>query len=227
MRLGLLCVLAIAGALTLPTAVASPARVDLLVADGPVVGNATVPVTVRLTIGDFSCHGQREFAVRLYANATEGVKALFATSQATLHVEPHMYYVETYREETTVDLTVRSLREGQVEITAAFEADAGPCSAPGGFEPAFATLALAVVPGDGSLSPEETESAPEAPPTVPATPTPAAGQERPTTTCAPGTPCGFIGEYEAPAESRSETPAPAVALLLAVAILVALTRRKA
>lgn len=229
--------LAILLASTTPTALASPSALRFDVPEGRFGPDVTVPVNVTLIITEFMCHEPREFFVNLTANSTDGVKATFAKTNLTYSTPAHMYFAEPYRQTQTVNLTVRALNAGQVELTAVFlEHERGPCLAPEGFQSSSVTMAVDV---EGPAPPPATPS-PAEPPTnqtqpTPASPAPTAQPpastgERPMT-CAPDGGCGYISDYEAPAESAEDNGVPGLGLIGAVAAItltaIVLRRRKA
>lgn len=221
---------------TTPTALASPSALRFDVPEGRFGPDVVVPVNVTLTITDFMCHEPRDFFVNLSATSTEGVKATFAKTNLTYSTPAHTYFAEPYRQTQTVNLTVRAINAGQVELTAIFlEHERGPCLAPDGFQSSAVTMAVEVEgPAAPPAPPTSEPSANETPPT-PASPAPTAQPAAPTgdrpMTCAPDGGCGYISDYEAPAESAEYNGVPGLGLVGAVAALsltaIALRRRKA
>lgn len=226
-----------------PTALGSASSLVLEMREGALVADSTVPVNVTLTIHDFMCSEPRAFTVLLYANATEGVKATFARTSLLFTTDARTYFAESFQQTQTVNLTVRALQAGDVELTAHFpEADRGPCLAPDGFQPSMAMVRVRVdaptaAPPAATPPPPSTDNATTTENVTNATsptppPTPTAPRERGSgapTTCAPDTQCGFIGEFDTPAESQeNDTPSVGlvgVAAAFAVAAFVS-TRRK-
>lgn len=228
MRLGLpVLVVVLVSTMAIPTALASPSELSLDLDEGPLAGNATIPVVVRLVVDDFICHEPREFVVHLLSNSTEGVKALFETSELVFQVPARAYYVETYVAEATVNLSVRAIANGQIDLGATFEAGVGPCFAPGGFGPTAVSISRAVLAAPGEPEPNEPEPT-DPTPATPATPTPATPKRPPRQDqgCAPDTQCGVIGEFQPPPADIKETPGAAIALALPAIALLALARRK-
>ncbi|HUR68015.1 MAG TPA: hypothetical protein VM370_02130 [Candidatus Thermoplasmatota archaeon] len=224
-------------ALSAPTAAAAPASLSLELPEGPIDADVTVPVVVRLTASDFMCHEDRAFVVTLATATTDGVKALFESSTVTFPVQARSYYINGYEGEATVNLSVRAIQDGNVELSAHFEADVGPCYVPGGFDPASVVVARAVVahpatpdtssPTPPSPSPGPQETPPSATPA--ATPTPASTTGG--NVCGPRGDCGAIGEFQAPAESsageqENDTPGVGVAALVLSSFGLALLMRR-
>ena len=171
MRTSLLVTLGILLASTTPTALASPSALRFDMPDGRLGPDVVVPVNVTLMITDFMCHEPREFFVNLSAISSEGVKATFAKTNLTYTTPAHTYFAEPYRQTQTVNLTVRALVAGQIEITAVFlEHEAGPCLAPDGFQSSSVTVAANV---DGPAAPPATQPPASEPAANETSPTPA------------------------------------------------------
>lgn len=233
MRPFLLALVAIVAALlasAAPTAIASPSALRIDLPSATLGADSIVAVNVTLVIQDFMCSEPRDFTVVLSSNATEGVKATFALTSLTFTTPAHAYFAEEYRQTQTVNLTVRALNAGQVELTALFpEHTRDSCLAPDGFQSSSTTVLVAVDGPAGAPSTPPAEPAPEetAPPvnattneTTPATPvpsTPRSGSPGPST-CSPDGGCGLIGDYDAPAES-SDNDTPGLGVVGAVAVL--------
>lgn len=219
--------------LAVPTAAAVPAELSQELPEGPIDGNSTVPVTVRLRIGEFMCHDPTTLQVQLSTVSSDGIKALFESSAASFPVEARSYFSGPYEGVAVVNLTVRALNAGQVDLTATFApADSGPCFVPGGFEPVTITVTRAVVLSSFSSGapppPPQGEPPASGEPAEPAEPAGNGAPEpaRPTG-CAPDKTCGAIGEYNAPAESSEQgTPGLAIPMLIAAIIGVALVARR-
>ncbi|HET6403233.1 MAG TPA: hypothetical protein VFH78_01195 [Candidatus Thermoplasmatota archaeon] len=213
-----------------PTALAAPSQVVLALPDGELAHDAVVPVNVTLTIQDFMCHEPRTFSVTLFANSTAGVKGTFARTALTFTTDARSYFAEDYTQTQTVNLTVRALQAGEVELTAHFpEHEVGPCLVPDGFAPSTSTVVARVKapPSAGNATDaNETNATPTPTPRVSPTPN---GGARPTV-CAPDTTCGYIGEFdEQESAGGNDTPGAGLvgaALALTVAAFVA-RRRKA
>lgn len=223
-----------------PTALASPSALRIDLPQATLGHDATVPVNVTLVIQDFMCSEPRTFTVLLASNATEGVKAAFASSSLTFTTDAHAYFAEEYRQTQTVNLTVRALQAGEVELTALFAPhERGPCLAPDGFIGSSATVLVAVegppasAPSDPAAGEPATNGTPPADPTpaTPPTPRPTAAPaapagERPMT-CAPDGGCGFISDYKPPQESaNNDTPGLGLAGALAALAIVAFASRR-
>lgn len=224
MRLSPILAAALLALAALPTAHAARPQLALAAPEGATQASAIVPVDVRLAVGEFTCHEPRAFTVSLFANATEGVKATWARSEVTFPVPAQTYFSETYHANETVNLTVRALQAGEVELTAVFSADVGPCFVPGGFESAATTLVLRVDPP--SDAPAEDATVGPDPPAKPAAPRTAASASA-APSCGPDGGCGAIGDYVPPAQSSRD--APGLGLLAAAAALAcaSLARRRA
>ena len=236
MRTSLFVTLALLLASTTPTALASPSALRFDMPDGRLGPDVVVPVNVTLMITDFMCHEPREFFVNLSSISSEGVKATFAKTNLTYTTTAHTYFAEPYRQTQTVNLTVRALVPGQIEITAVFlEHEAGPCLAPDGFQSSSVTVAANVDGPAAEAPPPASEPAANETTPTPASPPPTTQPAAPTgdrpMTCAPDGGCGFISEYDPPAESAEDNGVPALGLIGAVAALsltaIVLRRRKA
>lgn len=191
----LVVALALAAALAVPTATAASTKLTMDMAEGPFAGDAIIPVAVKLVMSDFTCYESTTFRIVLSANATEGVMTELEADAIVRPVEAHSYQPGTYEASTVVNLTLRSAVDGQIEITAAFVPDSGPCATPGGFQRATASLTRVVIGRTNVAPPPEPEPAPT--PTPQPVPTP-----EPTPTLTPTT---------EPTPPSAPTPEPAPA----------------
>lgn len=212
-----LVVLALLAASAAPTASASPTALRFDLPEGTLPGNAIVPVNITLVVDDFMCHDAQSFVVFLESRATEGVKATWTRSNLTFTTQAHAYFAEPYRETQTVDLTVRALAAGEVELTARMDSmPSGPCFAPDGFQAATTTVLVRV--DAAAPAPTPTPPAPEANATTGNQTAPANGTGKtppaaaPTTRtpsgapCGPDADCGPIGGFEAQESTGNDTP---------------------
>lgn len=222
MRTSLLAALALLCAASVaPTAAASGTSLSF---DAPasMPANSTVPVTVTVTLSQFLCHEPHSVTVSLSVANSAGVRAAFQHTTLTFPVPARSYFGESYQESQTVNLTVRAISAGSVELNGTLTADVGPCFVPGGFEPASALATLSVeAPAAPRVAPVGNETATND--TNATAPAANSTKAQPRTSdgkpaCPPEGGCGLIGEYDAPAES-SNKDTPGVTPLLAMGVL--------
>lgn len=201
-----------------PVASAAPSSLTLQLQEGPLAANADVPVNVTLTMDDFMCHEPHALSVALTTTTSDGVKATFERSNLTFEIPARSYFVDSYSEVQAVNLTVRALQAGQVELVATFApVGEGPCFVPGSFEPSTVIVNVTVTaPTETLPPPTQTTPPPAANETdraVPPTPV-----ERTPTACGPDATCAPVGEYAAPEESV-DRDAPGAGWLAIVAVV--------
>lgn len=209
-----------------PTAAAAPSS---LAFDAPAStpANSTVPVTVTLSLSGFLCHEPHAVTVQLATTSTEGVKGTFQRTTLTFDIPAESFFGTGYSRSQVVNLTVRAIASGSIDMTATLAADVGPCFVPGGFDPATATATLAVEgpaslatptnSTNGTATGNETNATNTSATPKPATPK-ATGNGKPS--CGPDGGCGPIGEYDAPQES-ADNGVPGVTPLVAIGVLAA------
>lgn len=214
-----------------PTTAAASTTLDIILDESTVEGNATIPVSFRLTLSEFVCHEPYTFILALSANTTEGVQAAFETSTVTIPVPARSYYGDPFSGEATVNLSTRALMDGDLGLTASFASDDGPCFVPGGFQPMQVTMVRAVHAGPATGG--QSSGPDDVPETNATEERPTASMPTPTTqnngACAPNKTCGTIGDFQ-PEEStgaRSATPGVGlVSIIGAVACLALASRRR-
>lgn len=225
-----------------PVASAAPSALAMDAPPVPLDAVATVRVDVTLTVHDFLCHEPYTLGVALETSPSEGVQASVDLSSIAFDVPARSYFVDTYEETRSVNLSVNAGREGEVALLATFaQVDEGPCFVPGGFEPSRAFVRVLVTAPDAPppTTPPETDAPPADPPTTeppaadpPADDAPAADEPavdapasdappapRPSgRLCGPDATCAPVGNYDAPAESE-ENATPGVTWLAMLAVL--------